>query len=66
MRRGLLRRVVQHVLGNGARLFHQRRIFQIGIAQQRQAALPRADEFAGAAQAQVLAGDFETVAWFRK
>ena len=61
MRGGVLRRIAQHVFRHGARLFDQRGVFEVGVAQERQAALPGPDEFAGAAQAQVLARDLETV-----
>lgn len=61
MRLGALRVVAQHGFGDGARLLDQRFVFQVGVAQQGQAALTGTDEFAGAAQPQILAGDLEPV-----
>src|SRR6185503_2753966 len=39
-------------------------LLQVGVAQHRQAALALAEEFAGSAQFEVVARDFETVALF--
>ena len=59
---GQSRMLDQHGLGYLARHVDQIGIqFQIGIAQQRHAALPRPDEFARPSNLQVLAGDLEAV-----
>ena len=55
----------EHFLRHPSRHLHQIGIhFQIGVAQQRHAALAAADKLAGAAQLQVTAGDLEAVGVF--
>ena len=60
---GLFRGVPEHFFSDTAGQFDQCRVgFQIGVTQQRHTGLAAADEFTGAAQVQVLAGDLEAVA----
>ncbi len=57
-----LRIVAQHPLRRGARGTHQVFIArEVGEAQQRHAALARAEKLTGAAQQQILAGDLEPI-----
>ncbi len=62
MRRGGRRILLQQLVGGVARLLDQRDVLlEIGEAQQRHARLPRAQEFAGAADDEVLPRDLEAV-----
>jgi hypothetical protein len=55
-------RVTQQMLGHVARQFDQIGIeFKIGVTQERHTGLAAADELAGAAQMQILAGNLKTV-----
>ena len=59
---GSIGEILQQPLRRRARRVEQSGVgFEVGVAQQRHAALAAAEEFAGAAQAQVLAGDLEAV-----
>src|SRR5688572_23313644 len=54
--------IAQHIKRGLSCRFYQYRILKIGILEQRQPALSRADELTRTAQMKIVARDFETVA----